>query len=230
MYRVAIVSEGPADREVVQAVLDAHLDDYEPVSVQPPLGLLGGDSGPLGGGWRGVKAWCEQESHAADDFKPLMANADLLIIQIDADVALEDDHDPTLACPPPKIRSDSVRALVQAWLGRSDLPDAVLLCVPAMATETWALVALYPGNGAIVACTPQGPPDCIECRLDIKQLLRSASKRRRPKMVTSADGHLKNHAKGFAAAAAEITAGWASAVGVCSQAARFDADLRGVLP
>ncbi len=34
MYRVALVCEGPADRAILEAVLDYYFDDYEPLPVQ----------------------------------------------------------------------------------------------------------------------------------------------------------------------------------------------------
>lgn len=230
MYRVAIVSEGPADREILQAILDHYLEDYEPRPIQPPLGLIGGDNGPLGGGWRGVQAWCEQESDAQNDFALAMGNADLLIIQVDADVACDPDHDPTLACPPTSIRCAYVRNLVMGWLGRPNLPASVLLCVPAAASETWAFVALYPGDPNITACTPVGPPNCIECRLDIKQVVRRVAKRRRPKLVVGQGGRLKNQADGYIAVSDEITTGWGAVLATCHEATVFDADLVAVLP
>jgi len=230
MYRVAIVSEGPADREILQAILDHYLDDYEPRPIQPPLGLTGGHAGPLGGGWRGVKAWCEQESDAHHDFAVALGNADILIIQVDADVACDADHDPTLACPPTSIRCDYVRNLVMGWLGRADLPERVLLCVPATATETWAFVALYPHNPNIAVCAPHGPPDCIECRPDIKQVVRTVARHRRPKLVVGAAGKLKNQADGYRAAATEITAGWQFVLQTCHEATLFHDSLLAVLP
>ncbi|MCB9746494.1 MAG: hypothetical protein H6741_33635 [Alphaproteobacteria bacterium] len=227
---MAIVCEGPSDREVIQAILDVYLDDYDTLAVQPPSGLMGGDSGPLGGGWRGVQSWCEQESHAAQGFQPLLSNANLLIIQVDADVAMDDEHDPNRPCPPVNARVDYVRDLLMTWLGHVHLPQEVLLCVPATASETWALVALHPTAAVIEACTTQAGPDCIECRVDIKALLRTLTKKRKPKLVVGQDGKLKNNAKGFAAAAPDITDGWPGVVAICGEARRFDTELQAALP
>jgi hypothetical protein len=96
MYRVAIVCEGDADREIVKAVLDHYLDDYEPVPVQPPLGAIGGHAGPLGGGWKGVRRWCQQEAPVGGGpLRVLLQNHDLIIVHVDADVAK--DHDSGVA-------------------------------------------------------------------------------------------------------------------------------------
>lgn len=230
MFRVAIVCEGPADREILQAILDHYLDDYEPRPIQPPTGVVGGDAGPLGGGWKGVRAWCRQESDAQNDFVAVLSNADLLIIQVDADVACEDEHAPTLPCPPTSPRCGYVRTLVMGWLGRTGLPPDVLLCVPAAASETWAFVALHPKAPEVKVCTPQGPPDCIECRLDIKQVIRKTARHRRPKLVVSTDGRLKNQADGYKAAATDITTGWNDVLATCHEAKAFHNALVTQLP
>ena len=229
MYRVAIVSEGTSDREILKAILDHYLDDYESRAIQPPLGLVGGDNGPLYGGWRGVKAWCQQESGSGDNFASILGNADVLIIQVDADGACDPEYDPSLPCPPPSHRCAYVRDLIRGWLGRAELPKRVVLCVPAMASETWAFVALYPDSPAIAVCTPQGPQDCIECRMDIKQVLRSAAKRREPKLVVSEAGRLKNQARGYRAAAEELSLGWPKVLAKCHEATTFEHDLRAAL-
>lgn len=224
MYRVALVCEGPADRAILEAILDHYLDDYEPISIQPPTGVLGGEAGPLGGGWKGVRTWCRQED-------PSTVDADLLVVQVDADVALDADNDCARPCPPPAGTADAVRALVQGWLGPAPLPDKLLLCVPSMASETWALVALFPGHGAVVPCHPR-PPDgtCVECRDDVKALLRKAGRGLRPKLVVSQGGELKNQARGYRAVQERIEKGWPQVVATCGEASRFDTALRAVLP
>ena len=178
MYRVALVCEGPTDRAILEAILDHYLGDYEPMPIQPPTGVVGGAAGPLGGGWKGVRTWCQQEDPAT-----VLSNADLLIVQVDADIALDPANDCAQPCPPPTDTVRAVRALVQGWLGMDELPGKLVLCVPSMASETWALVALFPGHDAVVPCDP--PPEdvpCVECRTDVKALLRKAGRNLRPKL------------------------------------------------
>jgi len=233
MYSVALVCEGPADRAIIEAVLDHYLDDYEMLSIQPPTGLIGGDAGPFGGGWKGVRRWCGSEVAAQGglDQVAVLQNADLLVVQVDADVAEEDEISLARPCPPPADGADEIRTLVLQWLDVAHVPDKVVLCIPSMASETWALVALFPDEGAVVTCEP--PPDdgeCIECRTDIKALLRKLGGRHRPKnrpkLVVSQDGELKNQASGYRAQSGELTAGWTDVLGECSEARRFDTDLR----
>lgn len=229
MFRVAIVCEGPSDRIIIEAILDHYLDDYEPLAIQPPATAIGGHMGPHGGGWRGVQVWCAQEGHGIANLASVQA--DVLIIQADADIATEPDINCLGVCPPPSNTTDAVRQRVLAWLGVSALPTNVLLCVPAMATETWALVALFPRHEAIVACQPhpQGAP-CIECRVDIKKLLHKSGRRMRPKLVVRQNGRLKNQAQGYRAQQANISTGWPGVVEVCTEAERFETELTPLLP
>lgn len=225
MYRVAIVCEGDADRAILEAVLDHYLGDYEPVAVQPPLGAFGGDSGPLGAGWKGVRRWCQQEAPVGGGpLRVLLENHDLVLLQIDADVAREPESGIALAedarCPPPSVLSDPVRAAVLTWLGIPGPPRGLVLCVPAMATETWALVGLFPES-----LTADDAPDCIECDEDVKQRIRKLGKDFEPKLVTSQGGRLKNHARAYRAVAARITEAWPTVCVACSEAARFHEDL-----
>jgi len=222
MFRVAIVCEGPTDRAILEAILDHYLMDYEPLPLQPPQTAIGGDNGPFGGGWRGVQRWCEQEGRGHLD----TVHADLLIVQVDADVATELEC--ASPCPPPETTTTALREVVMGWLGLNVLPDDVVLCVPSMASETWALVAIFPGAAEVVPCEP--PPadgQCIECRTDIKSCLRVLGKRLRPKLVEG--GELKNNARGYEQQAKAITTGWPRVLTACGQAARFDRDVRPAL-
>ena len=214
MYRVALICEGPADRAILEAVLDHYLDDYEPLPIQPPKGVLGGDAGPFGGGWKGVRSWCKDVAvHRGLRHVAVLENADILVIQVDADIAHENEVD-----------------LVREWLGAQALPDKVILCVPSMASETWALVALFPDNPAVVPCDPP-PADlvCIECRTDIKTILRRAGHRLRPRLVVGQEGRLKNQAKGYRTVQDGIAKGWDKVIEKCGEARRFDREFKRAL-
>lgn len=225
MYSVAMICEGDADREILKAILDRYLDDYQLTPIQPPLSDFGGDGGELGNGWKGIRRWCQQEAPVGGGpLRVVLMNHDLVVIQVDADVANEHDSGIVLSedarCPPPSVFADPVRAAVLKWLGISSAPTGLVLCVPAMATETWALVALFPESldGA-------GSPSCIECDEDIKQKLRKLGKALDPKLATSKAGRIVNHARGYRAVAERITEAWPRVAGRCAEAARFDRDL-----
>jgi hypothetical protein len=61
MYKIRLVCEGPTDYDAHGAFLDANLRgaDYELTLLQPDGSLYGGDAGPHGGRWKGVRGWCK---------------------------------------------------------------------------------------------------------------------------------------------------------------------------
>jgi hypothetical protein len=228
MYRVAMVCEGPADREIVQSVLDHYLDDYDVHPIQPPTGVIGGDAGPFGGGWKGVRTWCTQEA-SNGGLDHAMRNADLLIVQVDTDVAGDPDIARLKPCPPARDSSNEIHSLILKWLKLRKLPKRIVTCVPAMASETWALVALFPNAPELNPCDDSDSNECIECRTDIKSILRKHGKHLRPKLVVSQDGELKNQSSGYKKQSHRICRAWPEVVELCHEARRFHDDLTSVI-
>jgi len=222
-----MVCEGGSDRAIIEAVLDHYLDDYEPLAIQPPTTAIRGQAGPFGGGWKGVRVWCRQEYQIGRN----SPNWDILIIQADTDVSADPEIAREKSCPPPADSANEVRQLILGWLGVTNVPAHTVLCVPAMASETWALVALFPNDPAVVSCMP--PPStgpCVECRTDIKQILRRLGRKFPRKLVVGQNGQYKNQSAGFRAKQLQIKEGWPNVIIVCGEAARFDVELRAVLP
>lgn len=189
---------------------------------------LGGHAGAFGGGWRGVKSWCESEvksktSHGLTG----LTEFDLVIIHLDADVAHEEGINCASACPPAELTCDAVRAVLCSWAGWTSLPPNTVLCIPAQATETWAFACLVPSAPEILICPDS--VDWIECRSDIKDLVRCDCSSYRPKPVVMQDGRLKNQAKGCSTKSRQIAEGWQHTASKLSSASRFADDLRSLL-
>lgn len=232
MFRVAVVCEGPTDRAIVEAILDHYLDDYEPLAIQPPVSAIGGDSGAFGAGWKGVMSWCKYEVSARGGLGQvaILQNVDLLVLQVDADVATDAEIACASPCPPPSGNADAVRNLVQNWLGLGQLPEKVILCVPSMCSETWAMTALFSTKDIKnVTSNSTAPGVCVECRRDVKALLRTLSRDFRPKLVVSQSGYLKNQAQGYRKVTQRMTKGWHNAIRVCGEANRFDVEVRAAI-
>lgn len=222
MYRLGLICEGPTDREILTAILDHYLEDFVAIPIQPPLSKIGGDAGPMGGGWKGIRTWCQQE--LAGGLESLLQNMDAMIIQIDADVAYEDDSGlaqsskAELRCPPPSTPCNLVDSLALAWIGVTTLDPRCILCIPAMGSETWALVALDSDNPSILSCQDSEDSNCIECRRDIKAILHQYDNA----LVEKRDGKYKNRAVRYKELGSELTKGWHRVVNQCLQAQAFD--------
>jgi hypothetical protein len=148
-----------------------------------------------------------------------------------ADIAYDPDIACARPCPPPSDTVDAVMAEMMTWLGIAALPADVVLCVPSMASETWALAALFPElPGGDESESFPSSAVCLECRRDVKAILRRLGKHLSPKLVVLQKGVLKNHGKGFRAQQQRIAANWQAVTTVCTQALRFETDLAAVLP
>lgn len=134
--RVAAAVEGPTDKIVLQAIIHALLPttDFEFHTLQPegsvafqPPNIAG-----TGAGWAGVYRWCRQsaaEGGGSVSGSSALFNHDVLIVQVDADVAnktygsgniqnaTHDDLPCEAPCPPVNATTNALRAVILNWLG-----------------------------------------------------------------------------------------------------------------
>jgi hypothetical protein len=231
--RVGFVFEGPTDFSMLSAVIERVLRgrDFIPHAIQPEISdtfELG--STEYGTGWPGVCRWClemadEAGGHARDS--EVFRNYDLLIVQLDADVAREQysnghiqdpfpDH-PTLPCeepcPPPRATTDRLRKVMLRWLGEENCPQRLILCTPSKALETWILVGLFPKNQTARSRN-------LECRNRPQSCLPRKPEARR---LISGDNKLPEKYRDLAA---EFGANWDRVARRCSEAGRFDHEFR----
>ena len=178
--RVAFVMEGPTDYVTLCAAVRAMLNgrDFEPTAIWPELDEnLAAQSG---GGWGGVYRWCRQAAEQAGGAvrnNPIFAFHDVLVIQVDADVARRNYSDYKITdapnndlpcekgCPPPNATTDALRAVILGWLNENTVPPGSVLCTPSKNIETWVLVALFPNDEYAKKAN-------IECRWDSQVRLR----------------------------------------------------------
>jgi hypothetical protein len=229
--RVAFVMEGPTDYVVLRAVVRALLNgrDFEPTNIWPEL-----DENlrpKTEGGWGAVYKWCRQVLEQAEGparENPVFAQNDVVVIQVDADVArmnyrdygIKDAPDDELAretcekdCPPPSATTDALRAVMLGWLNETSVPPGAVLCTPSKSIETWVLVALFPEDDS--AKEPN-----IECRWDGEGRLR------RYGLIKSGQKLIdkyRTNEKG-------IQDAWSSVREKCSEAERFSTDFLALLP
>ncbi len=229
--RLAIVSEGPTDRIVIEAIVAALVPsrDFVVTQLQPESTE---SFGQRGGGWTGVYRWCRQavaQGRGAIASNVLFDFHDLLVIHLDADVAgktygsgniAETVHDLPCErpCPPCSATTDALRRVILRWIASPNWPDRVVPCTPSRNTETWVLVALYPDDPASIH------PD-VECHDDAS--VRLAAKPAGQRLVRYRPGEIrpKKNVSRYADRKADMIASWAGVRGACAEAERFSTDL-----
>jgi hypothetical protein len=231
MYEIRLVCEGITDQAVLEAVVHAHLNsrNFEINRIQPDSSLYGGDAGPHGGGWKGVRGWCQsvREAGGLRAVGALREDIDLLVIHVDADILLDAEHDARNPCPPPDGNILAAEAIVMQWLGITSLPERVLIWVPSMATEAWLLRSVFPGLGESLSCLTSPPPAlCVECVEDPAAVLEGKS----PKLVRRKGGDLKKITKNYRDVKPLVSASWGDLTGSMWSAGRLQQGLSRWIP
>ena len=230
--RVAVATEGPTDAIVLQAILKALLRNGEFVfqTVQPE-GSAAFDSASFdrtGAGWAGVYRWIRQavlEGDGSVSDSSVLSNHDVLIVQVDADVAGEtyangnirnapnDDLPCERPCPPPDSTTNALRDVILGWLGEHECPPGIVLCTPSRNIEAWVVAAVWPDNEVLRRghweCHPR--PD--------RQLAALPKQRRFMKRP-----HDYRRRQG------EIEKAWPKVSAGLTEAARFEKELLGAMP
>ena len=190
---VGLVVEGPTDAYVIQASLEHLLDTPFVVrTLQPEIPF-----GEFGGGWGGVLRWCRQVAALGKtslDDNPSLLSLDLIVIQVDADVAgatyqdartrppLESNLPCEQPCPPAGDTVKRLRKVVKGWLTPLSTGTKGILCIPSKCTEAWVAAALYGQENPYIL-------DNLECNVQIIAYLHN--KPARTRLVQSKKGKFK---------------------------------------
>ncbi len=223
VLRIGFIVEGRTDYEVLKAVTLRFTDgqDFVAVRIQPPDDAVANDQGEFGGGRKGVRSWCTKVGEDGGPFaSSAFENFDVLVIHVDADVAREDElvlFDLARDCPPPAASCDRVRAYFLGLLGPGESLARVVMCVPSQNMEAWVFAALHPTE--VSSYAP------FECRNKPETLLIGRPQR----LVRSKDGTAKKDTRRYRVEAHSIAQGWAEAAAACTQAARYEAEMKGAL-
>ncbi len=180
--------------------------------------------GELGGGWPGVYRWCRQSAEERGGSvlnSTVLRNHDLVIVQVDADVAkvtyasgnvlgpATDDLPCEEPCPPASATTNRLRAVVSNWLGLTR-GGPVVLCIPSKNMDTWMVAAVLPDF-----VSAQGAAwECVYTPLS-----------RLPKAL-----RFPKSQQGYEAQRGKLTNAWAQVSSQLHEAARFERDFRSILP
>ena len=230
--RFAVAAEGPTDAIALEAILKALLPDGEFVfqTLQPEGSAAFGSApfGRTGAGWAGVYRWSRQaasEGRGSVSGSSVLSNHNVLIVQVDADVAGEtyargniggaphDDLPCEEPCPPPDCTTNALRRVVLNWLGEGECRQEIVLCTPSKNIEAWMLAAVCQENGVVRR-------DDWECHPEPEGQLRALPKAtrfgERPDDYRRRQGLIEN--------------AWPAVSERLTEAARFEVELLAAIP
>ncbi|OAD19454.1 hypothetical protein THIOM_004909 [Candidatus Thiomargarita nelsonii] len=157
---IGLVAEGPTDSLLLGALIDMLLrGKHHYIEIQPKPSKTGA-FGEYGGGWHGVRAWCQTLAKDSQKLKAHFEPLDMLIIHIDADVARENEINCAMPCPPAQDTCEALAQQVMNWLGHSVTEDKLVLCIPADNTEAWILAAH--DTQTTYHAPPDKPLECVQ--------------------------------------------------------------------
>jgi|GEM_PF-1461327 len=234
--RVGFVAEGPTDFVALNAAVRALFGDvdYTPTLISPLVDKS--LAAQTGGGWAKVYLWCRQmlsDSGGNARNSSLFQQHEILVIQVDADVAdkrYTDDQrimNPpqdlplnmpcarpcTTPCPRPREITDALRAVVLGWLNETSTPPQTVICIPSRSIETWVLVALFPND-------PTAKRANIECRRDCDVRLKTHG------LIKSGQKLINEYRANEKA----MAAAWGHVRGRCAEAERFSQEFLALVP
>jgi len=235
--RIALVAEGPTDRIVIEAALKAILNHpFILTLLQPETSDPFGGVGPFGGGWGGVYRWCRQvvSMPCPVGENPDLMQFDLILIHIDADVAGMRYEDANIRdgrtdlpcerpCPPAEDTVNELREVMARWLdfpAASALPGKWLFCNPSKCVEAWVVAAHEHAEPLFVRSMMSN----LECNLSLERDLSNMPITSR-RLIRGGKKQTLEYRK----IAPQIQAEWVHIVQSCSQAARFDGEVKTTL-
>ncbi len=221
--KIGMVVEGPTDAIVLQAGLAAFVKTpFTAITLQPQV-----SPGSSGTGWSGVYRWCRQVASLKSGTlseNPILLNLDLVIIQIDADVAgmsyadagihkpVLNDLPCEMACPPASDTADLLFRVVHGWLSPTRPGDSGVICVPSKCIEAWVAAGLYSQKDPEIM-------DDLECSNTILAYFQNKPSRER--LIRSKKGKPKKIRSRYLEVSESLSKEWENITNYCPQAKLF---------
>ncbi|MCB8977916.1 MAG: hypothetical protein H6657_10875 [Ardenticatenaceae bacterium] len=230
--KIGTIVEGPTDRLLLKAVVDEICHgEHEYLDLQPAD--LGDSFGERGSGWKGVRRFCfdicQQLSESVSDFI-IDFQLDLLIIHIDADVALEEDLQEGAAsiakellqpCPPITLTTMSLEEVVTKWLNlehASQLPSQVILAIPAQDSENWVFAALFPED----ELCQRHDFECIHASTEHQHPAYLLTLANYGRILRRKDGKIRKSRSSYRQVLPQVVDAWDKVCSICFQAQTFN--------
>jgi hypothetical protein len=233
--KIGTIVEGPTDRLFLETII-AKLcpGDHIYLPLQPADNSA--SFGRTGTGWKGVRRFCYDVWQSLDsNIAALIRDhqIDLLIIHIDADIALEHDLQENITypvenvrqpCPPILPTVQNLKEVVARWLNLHSadrFPSEVVLAIPSQDTENWLFAALF--------------PDDVLCRQPDYECIHQGNNRHHPaylmtlkeygKILKRKDGKIKKPMNRYRQVSGNVADNWSKVCEFCSQARVFTDDI-----
>jgi hypothetical protein len=206
MIRVGIVAEGTSDWLALEELMRTVHPDVDFVRLRPDMTLA--SLSPHG--WKGVKAWCQQEGARLEALLSGISGFPIHLLVIHVDCSMAHNVEVLHPCPPARATADALRkVLVREWLGLPSLPGFVVLATPSRTTDAWIVAALQP---------PYSGNKPLECDdLAERELVRRRFLRLR-------DGEVKKPAAKYRPLAEAMAQALDHVCEICTEAERFRQD------
>lgn len=209
--RVGIVAEGRSEWLVLEATMRSLCRDIEFDRIRPDYAPLSGSPA----GWRGVKAWCEENGERLELFLTGVPSRPIHLLLIHADCSMADKVGAARNCPPAVDTADALRVVIlQQWLGLETQPPYLLIVNPSMSTDCWVVAALG---------LKRARPCDIECDPQVEEVLV------REKHLRRKGGEIKKPEGRYQPLADAVATNLNSVRTQCTQAERFCAEFLAVV-
>ncbi len=231
---IGTVVEGETDYLMLEAIILKLFPDARILSIQPAA------TGK--GGWRDVQEWCQETwRRQGSSLEKLISEdtgqkLDLLIIQVDADIArhstldLQKNVDDVVAdvmqpCPPIANTVSKLQLVIARWLNYTDVenfPQEVVFAISAQDTENWVFAALFPDDDRC----QQPDYECIHPENSRQHPAYLLTLKRYGKILQRKDGKIKKSKTHYRRILPDVVNRWDKVCEICSQARAFDEELR----
>ncbi len=231
--KIGTVVEGPTDRLLLKAIINKlYPGEHDYRDLQP---LDTGDSfGSRGAGWKGVRRFCyDVWQHYDTDVVSLMADyyLDLLVIHVDADIALETDlqedmpnplQDVSQPCPPTITpTAANLQQVIIKWLNLDNvnqLSPNVIIVIPAQDSENWIFAGLFTND----PLCQQANYECLHPENSHQHPAYLLILQDYGKVLQRKDGKIKKPRKKYQKIVPKVVDNWNKVCEICSQAQMFN--------
>jgi hypothetical protein len=227
---IGVVAEGPTEMMLFKALINKLIPgSHHYYELQPPVSATPG-FGSHGAGWKGVRGWCEEIGREFKELshfiRCLNPPLDMLIIQLDTDVAREPEVNCMKPCPPIEETVVLLEKKLLEWIDEKTWSHKIIRCFPADNTEAWVLAAYDPQTA--YHDPPDNPLECVE-KPDMiisNQAYKSPRRLLKRKKDSRGKKKPKKDQRTYRELIPTVLERWEDVKSICSQASRFEQQVK----